>query len=170
MTGAGLCPEVEIMKKREIKKCRSCGIRFRIIDKHPCSRELCCSQTCLDRVGPFQTTNTANLRPLTIVPGKGNLPPRSQRPKKPQAPRSNAFYRTDAWLKLRYSALLQFPKVCMACEATKGPFHVDHIKPRSMFPDLALRLDNLQILCAQCNLGKSNWDQTDWRPKVSSVK
>ena len=24
-------------------------------------------------------------------------------------------------------------------------------------------LDNLQILCSDCNAGKGNWDQTDWR-------
>lgn len=42
--------------------------------------------------------------------------------------------------------------------------HVDHIKPRSLFPDLALRLENLQVLCSQCNEAKSNIDTTDWRP------
>ena len=29
---------------------------------------------------------------------------------------------------------------------------------------LALVTSNLQILCSLCNKGKSNWDQTDWRP------
>ncbi len=43
--------------------------------------------------------------------------------------------------------------------------NVDLIKPRSKFPELALTLDNLQILCAACNHGKGNWDQTDWRPE-----
>jgi 5-methylcytosine-specific restriction endonuclease McrA len=28
-----------------------------------------------------------------------------------------------------------------------------------------LRLDNLQVLCEPCNLGKSNRDETDWRSK-----
>ena len=41
--------------------------------------------------------------------------------------------------------------------------NVDHIKPRFLFPDLALRLDNLQVLCGDCNEGKGNWDMTDWR-------
>src|SRR5262249_39926358 len=40
----------------------------------------------------------------------------------------------------------------------------DHIKPRSKFPELELELGNLQVLCADCNLGKRAWDQTDWRP------
>jgi hypothetical protein len=41
--------------------------------------------------------------------------------------------------------------------------HVDHIKSRSKHPDLALEITNLQVLCADCNIGKSNTDETDWR-------
>ncbi|WP_374759367.1 HNH endonuclease [Dyadobacter fanqingshengii] len=43
--------------------------------------------------------------------------------------------------------------------------HVDHIKPRSNYPRLALKLTNLQILCKACNLGKSNLYKDDWRPR-----
>jgi 5-methylcytosine-specific restriction endonuclease McrA len=35
-----------------------------------------------------------------------------------------------------------------------NPLHVDHIKPRSKFPRLAIDINNLQVLCADCNLGK----------------
>ena len=42
--------------------------------------------------------------------------------------------------------------------------HVDHIKPRSKFPELALEFDNLQILCDDCNIGKCNKYEDDWRP------
>lgn len=41
--------------------------------------------------------------------------------------------------------------------------HVDHIKPRSKYPELELEFTNLQILCADCNLGKRNHDSIDWR-------
>jgi 5-methylcytosine-specific restriction endonuclease McrA len=41
--------------------------------------------------------------------------------------------------------------------------HVDHILPRSKFPELELDIDNLQVLCEECNLAKSNIDTTDWR-------
>lgn len=44
--------------------------------------------------------------------------------------------------------------------------NVDHIKPRRLFPWLALELKNLQVLCHDCNHGKGNWDQTDWRPSA----
>jgi hypothetical protein len=54
--------------------------------------------------------------------------------------------------------------VCCGARPTEAnPLHVDHIKPRSKFPHLALSLSNLQVLCRQCNLGKSNTDDTDWR-------
>jgi 5-methylcytosine-specific restriction endonuclease McrA len=43
--------------------------------------------------------------------------------------------------------------------------HIDHIKPKSKFPDLALTEENLQILCRDCNLGKSNRFNTDFRLK-----
>lgn len=56
----------------------------------------------------------------------------------------------------------------MACGRSKKEhgivIHVDHIQPRSKRPELALCFENLQLLCADCNLGKSNTDNTDWRP------
>ena len=73
------------------------------------------------------------------------------------------FFRSRAWRELRYKALRTYGAACMACGRTDGELHVDHIKPRSKFPELALDITNLQILCADCNLGKGAWDQTDWR-------
>lgn len=52
---------------------------------------------------------------------------------------------------------------CGATPATGAVMNVDHIKPRKIFPELALDPDNLQILCDECNHGKGNWDMTDWR-------
>ncbi|MDE2096550.1 MAG: HNH endonuclease [Patescibacteria group bacterium] len=77
-----------------------------------------------------------------------------------------AFYASDAWLRLRYAAIAKYGRKCMACGST-DKIHVDHIKPRSRFPELELELSNLQILCHDCNMGKSNVDYTDWRPGVS---
>ena len=36
-------------------------------------------------------------------------------------------------------------------------------QPRRKHPELALRVDNLQVLCEDCNMGKGGWDDTDWR-------
>jgi 5-methylcytosine-specific restriction endonuclease McrA len=47
---------------------------------------------------------------------------------------------------------------------------VDHIKPRSRFPELALDPENVQVLCDSCNRGKSCDDYTDFRPKLPMPK
>ena len=73
------------------------------------------------------------------------------------------FYASDRWRSLRYEALLTYGKRCACCGSEQEPFHVDHIKPRSKYPDLQYALTNLQVLCADCNVGKGAWDQTDWR-------
>lgn len=81
--------------------------------------------------------------------------------------RTDAFLQTYAWKKVRMQALLQWGARCMCCGATPSSgaiMNVDHIKCRRRFPELALALDNLQILCGDCNHGKGNWDMTDWRP------
>ena len=79
---------------------------------------------------------------------------------------ARGFYTGDQWLKVRYRALKSSNGRCQCCGARptkKKPLHVDHIKPRSKFPELALNVENLQVLCEDCNLGKSNLDATDWR-------
>lgn len=80
--------------------------------------------------------------------------------------KQNNFYGSREWHKLRYTAFLKYGRKCLVCGADhkKGArLHVDHIKPISKYPDLALSLDNLQILCSLCNSGKGSWDETDWR-------
>ena len=73
------------------------------------------------------------------------------------------FYRTREWRDVRYKALVKFGKKCQACGETGGYIHVDHILPRSKHPDRELDIENLQVLCEACNIGKSNTDTTDWR-------
>jgi 5-methylcytosine-specific restriction endonuclease McrA len=79
---------------------------------------------------------------------------------------SKAFYASDEWKFVRYQALQKYGARCHCCGATRDDgvqIHVDHIKPRSKYPRLALDINNLQILCEPCNKGKSAWDETDWR-------
>lgn len=76
------------------------------------------------------------------------------------------FYDSQKWKETRYMALQIHGGKCMCCGrgAKEGAIvQVDHIKPRSLFPELELDLNNLQVLCRDCNFGKSNKDQTDWR-------
>lgn len=76
------------------------------------------------------------------------------------------FLQSYAWRKLRMEAILKYGRKCQCCGSTPETgaiINVDHIKPRKLFPQLALELSNLQVLCHECNHGKGNWDQTDWR-------
>lgn len=80
--------------------------------------------------------------------------------------KSKEFLMTYEWRKLRMEAIKKYGNSCQCCGAspkTGAILNVDHIKPRKHFPHLALDIDNLQILCSDCNHGKGNWDQTDWR-------
>ena len=84
---------------------------------------------------------------------------------------SNAFLQTYEWRRVRMMALKKYGPVCQCCGATPATgavMNVDHIKPRKLFPALALDVENLQILCNECNHGKGNWDMTDWRKKVEA--
>jgi HNH endonuclease len=73
------------------------------------------------------------------------------------------FYKTREWKKLRYTAIEKHGRTCACCGAHGGMIHVDHIKPRSKWPELELVLDNLQVLCEDCNIGKGADFHTDWR-------
>ena len=107
-----------------------------------------------------------------IVGGLVDIPeiPAAPIPKRKRARtfrKRDGFYQTKDWRMLRYQALQIHGGACQCCGATAASgvkIHVDHIKPRSKFPELQLTLSNLQVLCELCNLGKSNVDATDWRP------
>ncbi len=81
------------------------------------------------------------------------------------APQVDNFYSSLAWQKLRVEALVRYGAKCVLCgaDANDAKLQVDHIKPRSLYPDLALDINNLQILCEPCNKGKSNLYDMQWR-------
>jgi hypothetical protein len=72
-------------------------------------------------------------------------------------------------LGIRYEVLKRANKRCELCGVQEGdegyedrlPLHIDHIEPRSKGG--SNEIDNLQVLCRACNLGKSNRDNTDFR-------
>lgn len=75
------------------------------------------------------------------------------------------FYSSLRWKKLRYATLVKHGAKCQCCGASgkNVRLQVDHIKPISKFWELRLDQKNVQILCDDCNWGKLNLDQTDWR-------
>lgn len=82
--------------------------------------------------------------------------------------KKNEFLRSWEWRELRYKVLNNRGRSCECCGA-KPPekvMHVDHIKPLSKYWQLRLKESNLQVLCEDCNIGKSNIDETDFRDKM----
>ena len=81
------------------------------------------------------------------------------------------FYRTKEWRRVRWHVLSCSNGQCAMCGATARstgqPMHVDHIKPRSKFPHLELVRSNLQVLCADCNVGKGS---AIWHSPLAAVK
>lgn len=78
----------------------------------------------------------------------------------------HAFYKSNEWRAVRYQALKKHGACCQCCGRSRKHgivIHVDHIKPRSNYPELELNIDNLQVLCEDCNLGKMARDEIDWR-------
>ena len=71
------------------------------------------------------------------------------------------FYQTREWRSVRYDVLKASDGKCALCGRSKQDgivLHVDHIKPRSKYPDMELAPSNMQVLCEDCNMGKSNKD------------
>lgn len=73
---------------------------------------------------------------------------------------ADPFYRSAAWKRAREQALMRDLYLCQEClrrvEMGKQlrPRHatmVHHIKPRKLYPELALSLDNLESLCNTCH-------------------
>lgn len=158
-------------KKKEEKKqgqvrCQGCGRNHSKTEAFQQSRQGFCSRRC-QRVG-VKTNPTQGQLAAT-----GTKQDR-QRRRIEKKKISQSFYESNAWRCLRYTALRKFKFTCLAC-GRRPPqviLHVDHIKPRSLHPELELHFDNLQVLCEDCNLGKSNRSADDLRPGqwVDSIK
>jgi 5-methylcytosine-specific restriction endonuclease McrA len=105
----------------------------------------------------------------TLDKKKFITPPKVEKKKNSHSgvsPSSNSFLKSYEWRKLRMVVLKKYGPKCQCCGATTKDgetMNVDHIKPRKNYPELALDINNLQVLCSSCNHGKGNWDETDWR-------
>lgn len=92
--------------------------------------------------------------------------PQPQPTEKYSQKKAEALYKSPQWRALRYEVLREQNGCCQLCGRKRKDgviLHVDHIIPLSK--DWSKRLDkkNLQVLCEECNLGKSNTDEIDWR-------
>jgi hypothetical protein len=71
------------------------------------------------------------------------------------------FYSGPEWRRLRTYAIGRDGRICQNPECGRYidsdfDLTVDHIKPKSLFPELALDLSNVQVLCRECNSSKGN--------------
>lgn len=65
------------------------------------------------------------------------------------------FYNSKEWKELRNNAYKQLTHFCPIC-GTEEKLVVDHINPVRFFWEQRLDIDNLQILCDECNLEKGS--------------
>jgi len=81
--------------------------------------------------------------------------------------RAKDGYYNQRWQRLRSEVLEVYGPVCALCGRdyrTHGVvLHGDHIIPKSQRPDIALYFSNIQVLCEDCNMGKSYYYTTDHR-------
>jgi 5-methylcytosine-specific restriction endonuclease McrA len=76
----------------------------------------------------------------------------------------NAFYSSSEWKLLRAGIIEAQGDTCADCGrriTDVRDITVDHKHPRSKHPELALTLDNLRVVCRQCNSrkGASDWEE-----------
>lgn len=90
------------------------------------------------------------------------LKQRQPRKTKKRAAIRNGFYSSWEWAEVRYEAFKRYGRKCAVCGSSTN-LVADHIKPRALYPELQLDINNLQILCSLCNRGKGRRDETDWR-------
>lgn len=138
----------KVTKKRSCKPCKSENMEdHRVTFKNGTEHTKRICKVC--RIGNYisQKTLEERIRAKQKFSGKPNA----------------SFYNCRPWLELKYRVFQKYGRICALCRKTEGQMHVDHIKPRSTHRNLELSFDNLQVLCRDCNIGKSNLDDTDWR-------
>lgn len=81
------------------------------------------------------------------------------------AGREPTWYDSREWFHLRHRVILRSNGKCKNCGATSkssnGPMNVDHIKPRWKYPELEYDINNLQVLCRNCNKIKGGSDPSN---------
>ena len=145
-----------------LRYCASKGITF---EQSPSNPTLLAKVFELAGVALSGPKTKAMERALEFIASEGVILPIACRKAAREAVKPD-FYTSDAWRQVRYFALVANNGRCECCGSGKHDgviLHVDHIKPRSLYPEYALDPANLQVLCADCNLGKRAHDDTDWR-------
>jgi hypothetical protein len=90
------------------------------------------------------------------MPGRGGVA---------KANKTRSFLQSWDWRGLRFEVLRERGAKCELCGATAADqrIEVDHIKPLSKHWHMRLDKSNLQVLCRDCNQGKGNRSEDDFR-------
>lgn len=93
---------------------------------------------------------------------------KKKRERVPPSVMGSEFYDTWEWKEARFAAMKRHGRQCQCCGWTPGSstgnhLVVDHIKPLRTHPQLALDPENHQVLCNDCNMGKSYKHHDDFR-------
>lgn len=62
---------------------------------------------------------------------------------------SEVFYRSGLWKAFKSKVFKKFQNGCFKCGFNKD-LEIIHIKPRSIYPELAFDPSNIKIICASC--------------------
>ena|ERR1700676_1411336 len=150
-------------------RCR-CGKKYNILHVAKCGFPGFCSLKCFHNRDKIMTTER---KPLRLRPRLKTRKEWKQFRRQEIIEKKKAgtfdFFKSSDWRKLRFKILRKYGFRCMACglDNTKTVLHVDHIKPRSKYPSFELDPNNLQVLCEDCNMGKSDkYEGLDLRPQI----
>lgn len=149
-------------------------IRLALREMGPIARDLMLARADRKAVANLRNEASADRAKYS----HGNKAPRThvavgQSKSAPSADEKDEFYKSWKWRTLRTKVLEKFGFACQCCGARPGMVDVggnpvrivvDHIKPISKYWNLRLEITNLQVLCDECNMGKGNWNETDFRP------
>ena len=83
------------------------------------------------------------------------------RERKERLDEAKRFYSSPEWNLIREQVIKEKGRVCSECKKyirNNKDVTVDHIRPRSKYPDLALEKQNLRVLCRRCNSSKGDKD------------
>lgn len=98
---------------------------------------------------------------------KGPVEARKKRYRKGSKHKGKLPRKVKKWFRLRARVLATYGAKCMKCGSVEN-IEVDHIKPKSKFPELQWVFENLQVLCRECNVAKWNYHSTDYRDDAAA--
>ena len=73
------------------------------------------------------------------------------------------IYQSTRWADIKRTVYYLYEFRCMKCGTKEKEMHVDHICPVSKYPAMKWSINNMQLLCRDCNMEKSNLNEIDYR-------